>query len=62
MYRLQYMWINCVIRQYIVNVSEKDYADGYLKGDYRKTLITWLFNWTMRTFHMGFMLHVEFKK
>lgn len=45
----------------IVNVVEKDYADGYLKGGYRKTVITRLFNWAMRTFHMSFMLHVEFQ-
>lgn len=45
----------------IVNVTEKDYADGYLKGGYRKTPITWLFNWIMRTFHMGFMIHLEFR-
>lgn len=45
----------------IVNVIEKDYADGYLKGGYRKTLFTRLFNWVMRTFHMSFMLHVEFQ-
>lgn len=45
----------------IVNVSEKDYADGYLKGGWRKTPVTRLFNWVMRTFHMSFMLHVEFK-
>lgn len=44
----------------IVKVTEKDYADGYLKGGYRKTPITRLFNWIMRTFHMSFMLHVEF--
>ncbi|WP_420908817.1 FeoB small GTPase domain-containing protein [Flintibacter muris] len=42
----------------IVNVIEKDYAAGYL----RKTPITRLFNWTMRTFHMGFMLHIEFRE
>ena len=47
---------------HIVNVVEKDYADGYLKGGYRKTPLTRLFNWTMRTFHMSFMLHVEFQK
>lgn len=45
----------------IVNVSEKDYADGYLKGGYRKMPFTRLFNWAMRTFHMSFMLHVEFR-
>lgn len=44
----------------IVNVVEKDYADGYLKGGYRKTPVTQLFNWIMRTFHMSFMLHAEF--
>lgn len=44
----------------IVNVIEKDYAASYLKGGYRKTPITRRFNWTMRTFHMGFMLHIEF--
>lgn len=46
----------------IINVVEKDYADGYLKGGYRKTPITRLFNWVMRTFHMSFMLHVEFSR
>lgn len=45
----------------ITNVTEKDYADGYLKGGYRKTPVTRLFNWTMRTFHMGFMIHLEFR-
>jgi len=48
--------------KHIVNVSEKDYVDGYLKGGYRKTPVTRLFNWAMRTFHMSFMLHVEFAK
>ncbi len=47
--------------EHIVNVSEKDYADGYLKGGYRKTPVTQLFNWVMRIFHMSFMLHVEFR-
>jgi len=46
---------------YIINVWEKDYVDGYLKGGYRKTPVTRLFNWAMRTFHMCFMLHVEFE-
>jgi O-methyltransferase involved in polyketide biosynthesis len=44
----------------IVNVVEKDYSDGYLKGGYRKTPVTRLFNYIMRTFHMSFMLHAEF--
>lgn len=48
--------------KHINNVSEKDYVDGYLKGGYRKTPVTRLFNWAMRTFHMSFMLHVEFAK
>lgn len=46
----------------IIHVTEKDYADGYLKGGYHKTLITRLFNCVMRTFHMSFMLHVEFSR
>lgn len=45
----------------IVNVVEKDYIDGYLKGGYRQTFITRLFHWVMRVFHMSFMLHVEFR-
>lgn len=45
----------------IVNVVEKDYMDGYLKSGYRKTVITRLFAWVMRAFHMSFMLHVEFR-
>ena len=45
----------------IVKVTEKDYADGYLKGGYRKTPIPRLFNWIMRTFHMSFMIHLEFR-
>ncbi len=45
----------------IVHVVEKDYMDGYLKGGYRKDAITRLFAWVMRTFHMSFMLHVEFR-
>lgn len=45
----------------IVGVTEKDYAYGYLTGGYRKTPITRMFNWVMRTFHMSFMLHVEFR-
>lgn len=46
----------------IVNVVEKDYIDGYLKGGYRKTAVSRLFAWFTRTFHMCFMLHVEFRK
>lgn len=46
----------------IVNVVEKDYIDGYLKDGYRKTPISRLFAWFMRTFHMSFMLHVEFRE
>lgn len=47
---------------HIINVTEKNYADGYLKGGYCKTPATRLFNWTMRTFHMSFMLHAEFSR
>jgi len=46
--------------KHIVNVSEKTYADGYLKDGCRKTPVTRLFNWAMQEFHMSFMLHVEF--
>lgn len=46
----------------IVNVSEKDYMDGYLKGGYRKDVISRLFAWMMRTFHMSFMIHAEFRE
>jgi len=44
----------------IVNVVEKDYMNGYLKGGYRPTAITRFFHWVMQVFHMSFMLHVEF--
>lgn len=46
----------------IVGVVEKDYIDGYLTEGYRKTALSKLFAWVMRTFHMSFMLHVEFRK
>lgn len=58
LYRLQYMLMNCLIRQY--NLAWE--ITEYLKGGYRKTFVTRLFNWTMRTFHMSFMLHAEFAK
>ena len=45
----------------IVHVVEKDYIDGYLQSGYQKDAITKLFAWVMRTFHMSFMLHVEFR-
>ena len=35
-------------------------CQSYLKGGYRKTPITRLFYWVMRTFPMSFMLHIEF--
>lgn len=44
----------------IANVVEKDSIDGYLNGGYCKTPLSRLFAWVMRTFHMCFMLHVEF--
>lgn len=46
--------------KHIVNVEERDYIDGYLKDGYRKDGISRLFAWTMRTFHMSFMIHAEF--
>ena len=45
----------------IVNVTEKEYISGYLKGGYRKDWFTKLAEWFMRVNHMSFMLHVEFK-
>ena len=47
---------------FIVNVTEKDYMNGYLKGGYHQTLITRLFHLVMRVFHMSFMLHVGFRE
>ena len=46
--------------EHIVNVVERDYMEGYLKGGWRKSVITRIFARVMRMFHMGFMLHVEF--
>lgn len=46
----------------IVNVSEKDYIDGYLKSGYRKDVISKIFAWIMKTFHMSFMIHAEFSE
>lgn len=45
----------------IVNVTEKDYFDGYLQGGWRKSAVTRLFIWVCRAFHMCFMLHAEFR-
>lgn len=45
----------------IVNVAERDYIDGYLKGGWRKSIVTRVFAWVMRTFHMSFMIHAEFR-
>ncbi len=50
-------WSDC-----IVNVAERDYIDGYLKGGWRKSIVTRVFAWVMRTFHMSFMIHGEFRK
>jgi O-methyltransferase involved in polyketide biosynthesis len=47
---------------HIVNVSEKEYISGYLKGGYRKDWFTKLAEWFMRVNHMSFMLHVEFRE
>jgi hypothetical protein len=46
----------------IVNVSEKEYISGYLKGGYRKDWFTKLAERFMRVNHMSFMLHVEFQE
>lgn len=46
----------------IVGVKQRPYMDGYLKGGYEKTLITRLFSYVMNTFHIGYMVHAEFKK
>lgn len=45
----------------IVNVEEKDYMNGYLKNGYRPDVLMRLFAWIMRTFHMSFMIHGEFR-
>jgi O-methyltransferase involved in polyketide biosynthesis len=47
---------------HIVNVSEKEYISGYLKGGYRKDAFTKLAEWFMRLTHMSFMLHIEFRE
>jgi O-methyltransferase involved in polyketide biosynthesis len=47
---------------HIVNVSEKEYISGYLKGGYRKDWFTKVAEWFMRVNHMSFMLHVEFQE
>ena len=44
----------------IVNVAERDDMDGYLKGGWHKSVVTRIFAWVMKTFHMSFMLYVEF--
>lgn len=46
--------------EHIINVSEKDYVNGYLKSGYKQDVITKLFAWIMRKFHMSFMVHAEF--
>ena len=48
--------------EHIMNVMERDYIDGYLKGGWRKSIVTRIFAWVMRTFHMGFMIHAEFRE
>ena len=49
------------ISEKIVNVSEKPYMDGYLKGGYRKTLLTKLICACFKHFHISFIVHAEFK-
>ena len=48
--------------EHIVNVAERDYMDGYLKGGWRKSVVTRIFAWVMWTFHMSFMVHAEFRE
>lgn len=48
--------------EHIVNVAERDYIDGYLKGGWRKSIVTRIFAWVMRRFHMSFMIHAEFRE
>lgn len=50
------------ISEKIVNVSEKPYMDGYLKGGYRKTLLTKLICVCFKLFHVSFIVYAEFKK
>jgi len=44
-----------------VNAAERDYIGGNLKGGWRKSIVTRIFAWVMRTFHMSFMVHAEFR-
>jgi O-methyltransferase involved in polyketide biosynthesis len=46
----------------LVNVSEKEYIGGYLKGGYHKDWFTKLAEWFMRLKHMSFMVHAEFRE
>ncbi len=48
--------------EHIVNVAERDYMDGYLKGGWRKSVVTRIFAWVMWTFHLSFMVHAEFRE
>ena len=47
--------------EHIMNVMERDYIDGYLKGGWRKSIVTRFFAWVMKMFHMSFMVHAEFR-
>lgn len=48
----------------IVNVSERDYIDGYMINGplYKKTLFTRICTVVNRICHMAFIVHLEFKK
>ncbi|MCI9439302.1 MAG: hypothetical protein HFH85_19570 [Lachnospiraceae bacterium] len=45
-----------------MNVAERGYMDRYLKGGWRKNVVTRIFAWVMRAFHMSFMVHAEFRE
>ena len=49
------------VRRLLCAMAERDYIDGYLKGGWRKSIVTRIFAWVMRTFHMSFMIHAEFR-
>ncbi|MBQ8300667.1 MAG: class I SAM-dependent methyltransferase [Clostridia bacterium] len=46
----------------IINVSEKEYINGYLKHGYKQGITTKISAWLMKKFHWSFMIHAEFKR
>lgn len=49
------------VRRLLCAMAERDYIDGYLKGGWRKSIVTRVFAWVMKMFHMSFMVHAEFR-